>query len=900
MNKFNTTLISILFLAITNFSFAQGKVGLYKVNSDLSETKINNDETIDFGNPGISSSILSHQVKVKNESSTEVLSISNITFDKEGVFGFFPYEGDMEIQPNESGSFYIYYSASSNINVYKGSFSFSTSDASFPTVKINAIVNKDDGELKITSADYPVVDNQIDLGDVVIGSTKYFTLEMDNVGEGFMYVGKTEFENAGNSFASDYSEKKGFSSGTAYNNNFSFKATTKGKFETIIKHSLERGQTDIHKVKVIGNVLAPEVKISYDGNLLLDNNTINEDPVDYSTKQFIFNVVNNGNADLTINGVTLNQSNANEYNMSYSGSFKTIKPKESLMYTLELIPSSIGQKDIEITFNTTDTDRPKIKVDFSTLVEAALIQFEDKDGNKIEQGLGFDMRSTTDNAIVKDELYIKNIGNKTLNITKFEEVYDIHNQLSSDYAGGTIAPNSRQKVTFTYSPNGHNAYKNSYPFDILSNAHENKDIRYNVHAYHQYHETELRYEGNLVDESYPIDFGRFDINKEQEVTLLVKNSGTLPLQIKSVVFKDVAQSSFKVKSFTSEEVVQGENAEVVIVFDGDKAFEHYEEVLQVETSDYKNPIQSVGLRANPVKSEFYMSNPENTITVWNGDIEEYGPLSYDRDFEYTYEIKNRGEGPLRINGISAELNDGYDLEFSDFVLPIILQAGEKQNITMHATPKKPGQFDTKVHITTDEPGANNFSYTVRMLSQLPVLEVINNNEVIQPTTIEFNNIRKYALTLLNRGNEIMDLNEISILDNNEFSVEYDNDITFLRPNESLEVRINYSPQNSSKEDGQFVVKTNDKKLLEFTLVLKEGSITSIDQQLAKIEVFPIPAENTLTINGLSQQVEIRIFDMFGVKHLETTSNATVDISSLSAGMYLLDIDGRVMKKIMIK
>ncbi|NME71762.1 Ig-like domain-containing protein [Flammeovirga aprica] len=894
------TFLFLSFLNITIPTSAQGILGLYRVNSDNSEEQLANNATLGFGNPGTSSSILSKQIVVRNESDTESLRIYDITFDKNGIFGYFPASDEMTIPPNQVGSFHIYYVASGNIEKHNGFIKFSTSDASKPSIFINAIVNKDDGELKLISNDYPIVNNQIDLGDIVIGETRRFTVEMENIGKGYMFVDKTEFESASNTIVSSYHKKEGFSSGTTFNNNFAFKATKKGAFEILVKNKLERGQVDVHQLKVIGNVLAPEAVLSYDGKVLQKENTIAELPKPFARQTFTFEVKNNGTSDLTINGVTLNQSDSREYHMTNSGSFKTIKPNEALNYTLELIPSSIGQKDIELIFNTTDPDLSAVKVNFSTVVEAALIRFEDKDGNEIVQNLGFDMTPTTDNAVVTEEIYIKNVGNKVMNITQFTEVYDIHNQFSFDYSGGDIGANQKQKITFTYSPNGKNTYKNSFPIDIVSNSHEYNNIRFSVHTFHQYHEAELRYNGNLVSESYPIDFGRFDINKGKEVKLIVKNSGTLPIRINQVSFKDGDQLNFNIKEYTQDEISAGSEGYVIVYSTSSKAHQYYEEILKVETSDYKQPVQTVKLTSNPVKSEFYMSNPENTITVWNGDIEEYGPLSYDRDFEYTYVIQNKGVAPLTLKAIDVEQNDGYTLEFSGLDLPLVLQPSEKTSLIMKANPHLPGVYDAKVKITTDEPGANDFSYTVRMNSLLPVLEVLHNNEVITPSTIDFSSIDNYTLTLLNRGSEILDLTSVRIEDNSEFKVEYDENIDFLRPTESLDLTIKYSPNDNAKTTAKFIVNTNDQKAVDFTLLLEERTVTSIDHQYSNVEVYPIPADQQLHIKGLSQKIEIQIYDLYGHKILDQFSNGTVDVSSLSAGIYLLEIDGKAVKKIFIK
>ncbi|OHX64896.1 T9SS type A sorting domain-containing protein [Flammeovirga pacifica] len=722
---------------------------------------------------------------------------------------------------------------------------------------------------------------------------------MENTGKGYMYVDKTELKGNTNNITSSYSDKKGFIHGEAYNNNFTFKATSKGTFETFIQHQLERGQNASYQLKLIGHVLSPIVKASIDGKVLSDINNIQKSALPYQTHSFDFLIENKGDADLVINGVQLEGNNVSEYKIQNSSSIITIPPTTSQIITLQLTPDSIGTKEVKLTFLTSDIDQPSIEVNFSTIIEAASISFEDVDGNEFHHSVGFDLTASKNNAIITDSLYIKNRGNKTLNITDIIEVNDPYHQLSFDYTNGTIAPNERQKVKLVFSPNGHNYAQQTFPIDITSDSHQNKKLRLLLHAHHQFHEAELNYNGNIVSTSYPIDFDLIDINKGKTINLLVKNEGTLPLEVKSVGFEKAEQSSFSIVDYPKDKIAIGSYGMITLMCPPNLKEQYLEEVLIVTSNDYQHPIQKVKLIGSTVKSYFYMSNTDNTIAVWNGDIKEYGPLHYEQPFEYNYVIQNKGNAPLRIDAIVAENNNGFDIHFSEFELPLILEPSEKKIIKMTASPLAPGVFNTKVNITTDEPFTDNFSYTVRMNVEIPKVKIKSLSSDDPIASIDFTSINSYKIQLKNEGTDILELNDLAI-NNNDFTLIYDENITFLRPQETLGIEIKYHSKVNEQAATFLTIKTNDLRQQEINIELIERAVTSIHDDLNDITIFPIPATNTFTINGLESLVDVKIIDLSGAIKKQLKTDGVVSVQNLQAGFYLVEIDHKLIKKIIIE
>lgn len=70
-----------------------------------------------------------------------------------------------------------------------------------------------------------------------------------------------------------------------------------------------------------------------------------------------------------------------------------------------------------------------------------------------------------------------------------------------------------------------------------------------------------------------------------------------------------------------------------------------------------------------------------------------------------------------------------------------------------------------------------------------------------------------------------------------------------------------------------------------------------ENSLSKLQLFPNPSRNSLTILGLQELQPARIYALDGrlVKSFEASEGSVIDISGLPQGMYLLHINGQTLK-----
>ncbi|OHX64897.1 hypothetical protein [Flammeovirga pacifica] len=169
-----TVVVQLLFLSIN--TYGQGSLNLSTSFNGQAEQKVDNNATLSFGNPGISSSILYFTIILNNTSTSEELIISDILSNGSHEIGYYPTSGDLSIAPNTKGFISCFYSASSDILRKENTLTFKTSDPTQSSISFHFVTNEDDGYLSISSSDFPIHNQTIDIGDVTIGSTTHFTI----------------------------------------------------------------------------------------------------------------------------------------------------------------------------------------------------------------------------------------------------------------------------------------------------------------------------------------------------------------------------------------------------------------------------------------------------------------------------------------------------------------------------------------------------------------------------------------------------------------------------------------------------------------------------------------------------------------------------------------------------
>ena len=100
--------------------------------------------------------------------------------------------------------------------------------------------------------------------------------------------------------------------------------------------------------------------------------------------------------------------------------------------------------------------------------------------------------------------------------------------------------------------------------------------------------------------------------------------------------------------------------------------------------------------------------------------------------------------------------------------------------------------------------------------------------------------------------------------------------------------------NATYKSGEMtVVKTNKESQSGYTkLLFAHDTPTSIDGiGEVSVYVFPNPVSNTLNIMGVNESASLAVYNLSGKCIIKDKGN-TIDVSSLSQGTYILQIDGK--------
>lgn len=320
---------------------AYGQKLLVTYVSEEDEITINNGHLFSLGNHSPSESIVVKQIIIKNVGDKN-LHIQEMKLDnpESHISGYFAPSYDIPSGNSQTINLY-YYDLNKGFDTDRNNLLFQSNDVNNKQIKIPLIVNPDKGEL-LLSCNQSLKGQTISLGNVKIGTSKHIVLTMENIGLGFMRVGKVNNVVTNNRLNYSYSKGAIWGNKTAYNNIMSLEAITPGVINTSFSHDLYRGTRSNLDIKIVGKVVAPIMQVEYDSHVLNSKDDIRL-PDNYM-KEYIaeFKVKNTGDDEMLFTDVRLSdQINSGFFFMSPHG-LLDILPGESKVLRLRIIPTRVG------------------------------------------------------------------------------------------------------------------------------------------------------------------------------------------------------------------------------------------------------------------------------------------------------------------------------------------------------------------------------------------------------------------------------------------------------------------------------------------------------------------------------------------------------------------------------
>ncbi|MDR1679810.1 MAG: T9SS type A sorting domain-containing protein [Prevotellaceae bacterium] len=92
------------------------------------------------------------------------------------------------------------------------------------------------------------------------------------------------------------------------------------------------------------------------------------------------------------------------------------------------------------------------------------------------------------------------------------------------------------------------------------------------------------------------------------------------------------------------------------------------------------------------------------------------------------------------------------------------------------------------------------------------------------------------------------------------------------------------------------LKSNETITDVHSVIFRSSEVAGIEAPSAQqaFAVFPNPASTSITVSGVAENTTINLFDLNGLL-LQSTTEATINVSSLKTGVYMLQAGERVVK-----
>lgn len=115
---------------------------------------------------------------------------------------------------------------------------------------------------------------------------------------------------------------------------------------------------------------------------------------------------------------------------------------------------------------------------------------------------------------------------------------------------------------------------------------------------------------------------------------------------------------------------------------------------------------------------------------------------------------------------------------------------------------------------------------------------------------------------------------------NEFVLS---DVVSIKVNNGADVSMSVNKNDGTSVDG-------------FQTIIFNAEVSNADNKSAAptIQMYPNPVENIIYVSGLEKDADIKVIGTDG-KIVKQTVAQQIEVSDLAKGMYLLSVDGRMVK-----
>ncbi|GEM_PF-2149429 len=868
--------ITIMLIIIPIIGYSQSIKMTLDDSGSIIKT-INNGDNVSLGNLGdnISGAYGKvYYVKIKNTDSANDLVISNVKLGNNKYLALSDFNKISVITTSNEYQIFMMYKVPGTITKETTFIEFDTNDPINSKVRLDFVVNPDNGEFTFTAeSPHTINSNIINIGHIKLNDTKDISYKIKNIGKGYARLSEVKDIVTNNQLTSSTKISSTFAPNDFASNTLTFKAITPGDIaNTQFTHEVTKGKVAKHTFRIKGKVIVPILKITNGGNVVNEGDEVKLPDIVYKSGTTSYNlsipIENVGDDILTISKYTIEGDNDNEFSV---GGTQYLSGNSKGNINLKISPHAHGERRIKLKVNSNSYNNPNTYIYVKVVIRAPYLSLLDEDGNTYNYNDEFTVGSSTGGNKVTRNLIFKNTGNMALNISRLyiellgdNKAFSIKNTPKK-----SLAPNEQTDVTIEYNPKAISKKENPKTrLYIMANA---MKIYYSFVLKANNSFSDVLLTKNSIDyiNNTTLTYNDISVNNPKTESLTLTNSGNIDLNLSNLKITNDNSNYYTIIEPISDITIKpGKSINLKLKFAPKQKVDKYKAQLNFTTNDYEDSNFVLNLSGTSIKPSIDVNDSSNNDISQNS-VTDKVTITHPLTKTLQYKIKNCGKAKLNINDIIVDTPDGITARVIYTNSDIDYEKSNMLAIEYKAT-KPGGHFKAKVTLKTNDYEVPEFVFYNSFIAMVPSLEVAVTNVIPNNSIINFGSSTIKEFSLRNAGSHTLNINSITIdgADKDYFTIK--SDVKSISSNTDTKVVVTCKSGSGTKT-ATLIIDSDDPINPKFNITLKADN--SAPKQ-ANIEV-------KYKGNSISNNSNIN----FGI-----TSDATEDVIIRNSGNIALDIN----------
>jgi len=500
---------------------------------------------------------------------------------------------------------------------------------------------------------------------------------------------------------------------------------------TITIENNSDGGTFSFPVKGSGYIYKPIAVISYDGNDILQNGTIDVGGVLLTLSQDItVTIKNEGDAALTIDreGITISGTDAAAFSRTTSPALTISVNGQPASFTIRCSPVKLGENTAVLTIPTNDPNRPNAIVTLKVSGVKGDAIPELKQGSTIIQNntlttqVDFGRVNVGNNASLT--FTIKNNGNIALQLTGTPVIESSNSvfAIQTQPATTSIAPDAQVSFNIRYTPTTEGEDTATITF---ANNSDDLEFAFTVKGTGHIPKPQITMQQGTtaISPNGEHDFGIVAIGENKDIVFTIGNTGDANLAVAAVGQNWISISGANAGLFTVTNqpssittIAPNTTNTFTIRYSPVAVGTNFNATVNINTNSRDNSNFSFTVKGNSYEKKPQITVQQETTTIAHNGVYNFGEIATGKTKDVTFTVGNSGEANLTFDGENRiNLADNAAGLFTVFQQPSLgtVAPGNTTTFIIRFSPTAAGSdFSATVKIATNSENSE-FSFTVR-------------------------------------------------------------------------------------------------------------------------------------------------------------------------------------------